>query len=75
MDLRNIMLRKKEMLRRIREIDAQLIADKAISTKTLLMLGNLLTYCGHKNSGNGLIVAALKDEMRKEQEASKGKKK
>lgn len=61
---------KREILRQLADMDRQILRKNEINEETFLMLGNLLSSCGYKQSGDSLVVTALKLQIKREEKES-----
>ena len=54
------MVRKSILIRELQGINDAILKSGSFNTDIIKRLGNLLSLAGFKESGNGLVIAALK---------------
>ena len=64
------MVRKSVLIRELRGINAALLKSGSFNTDIIKRLGYLLFLAGFEESGNGLVVAALRQELAEEKQKS-----
>ena len=64
------MVRKSILIRELQGINDAILKSGSFNTDIIKRLGNLLSLAGFKESGNGLVIAALKQELSEEKQKS-----
>ena len=62
------MVRKSVLLRELRGINDAILKSGSFNTDIIKRLGNMLSLAGFRESGNGLVIAALKQELSEEKQ-------
>ena len=62
------MVRKSILIRELQGINDAILKSGSFNTDIIKRLGNLLSLAGFKESGNGLVIAALKQELSEEKQ-------
>ena len=62
------MVRKSVLIRELQGINDAFLKSGSFNTDIIKRLGNLLSLAGFKESGNGLVIAALKQELSEEKQ-------
>ena len=64
------MVHKSVLLRELRGINDAILKTGSFNTDIIKRLGHLLFLAGFEESGNGLVVAALRQELAEEKQKS-----
>ena len=62
------MVRKSVLIRELQGINDAILKSGSFNTDIIKRLGNLLSLAGFRESGNGLVIAALKQELSEEKQ-------